>query len=1021
MRTLATLLTLTLFASAAYCEAVVLKRTLEQDAAAGDEVLTNGGFERVEDGRAVGASGWEAGYEIEETVARSGERSVRCSSDDPEAEHGVYFEVQLDQQRPAPVVASGWSRAEDVSGAGASGYSLWVDIEFADGSHSWGNHLNFAAGTHDWQQRTLPIAPAKPIAWIRIFGLFRGVTDTAWFEDYSLTTLELGEGASSFNGIPVVAERATLDAPEPIALSMGDLQVNVDPATGAFVGEDGAASGIFWRDAAARSDFRQPRAAVEMDGDDLLLRAEDDELRLALDARITPRGDHVEVSGEVRDLTGEDRAISVYVALPFDAMGGLWHDDMSITRGIEEPVTSTNVLSAGTGPTGHASRYPLACVTTGDRGAALAVPMDQPRAMEFAYDGASRELCCATHLGLVPETGSTATFGVAIYPVDPQWGFRDALRRYYALYPDCFTKRNRREGIWMPFTDVSTVQGWEDFGFAFHEGDNNVPFDDEADIASFVYCEPTGYWMRMAPEEPRTRENSLRLLRETAEDGNLLSQVTLNSAVEDAQGEFVFECIDAPWCDGARFILNPSPNLYADDERVSRGEQVSAQMWRAFDREEGLADWRPWEGGFELAEGEGRDGSAALRLTADEPGSFGASQHVAVGQDEAHDLTVSGWGKIVEALSAPEAAQWQIFVDITYTDGDHLWGQVARFDPAVEGWQQAETTIEVPKPVQGATVYTMLRGETTGSVLFDELFVGEVGGENLLRNADFEPTEGGTLDGIYIDSSEMAATQTNYRREHWAYAQTPLTFDRDGRVCQLMVFNTAEFARGLAEPLHDRGELLFANSTPNRFPWLAAWLDIMGTETNWSPLEDYQPMSAAELNYRRAICYQRPYLFLQNTVYDDFKPEWVELYFKRAIAWGHFPGFFSHNAADDPYWQRPNLYNRDRPLFQKYIPVCATLSRAGWEPVTYARAAQEYVHLERFGPGEDGAVYLTVFNDSEQPLRARVQVDADRLTCGAAAELLPGGPEVSAQEQAGLFEVELAAQDLAVLKLTERR
>ena len=133
-----------------------------------------------------------------------------------------------------------------------------------------------------------------------------------------------------------------------------------------------------------------------------------------------------------------------------------------------------------------------------------------------------------------------------------------------------------------------------------------------------------------------------------------------------------------------------------------------------------------------------------------------------------------------------------------------------------------------------------------------------------------------------------------------------------------------------------------------------------------------------QLNYWRAICYQRPYLLLQNTVYEDFKPEWVELYFKRCAAYGVFPSFFSHNAADDPYWRRPNLYDRDRPLFKQWIPVISALSAAGWEPVTHARSDDPKVYVERFGK-PSGPLYLTVFNDSQEPRTAKLTKRASGL------------------------------------------
>jgi len=273
------------------------------------------------------------GYGIDDTVARGGERSARISTDDPERQFGVQFAVNLSQARPTPVVVSAWSRAQDVSGTPASGYSLWIDIEFMDGSNLWGQNAPFECGSHEWQQRTMPIVPSKPIRTILIYGLFRGKTGTAWFDDFALTQVELAEGATVFNGVPVLAERVTLQPTEAITLATADgLELRLDAATGAIVGPDGAVGGFFWRDVQAGSDFRQPRAAVGRDGEDVVLRARDEELRLELQARLSPRAHHIEVSGLVRDLTGEDRAVSVYFAAPWDAVGGAWHDDQRITR-----------------------------------------------------------------------------------------------------------------------------------------------------------------------------------------------------------------------------------------------------------------------------------------------------------------------------------------------------------------------------------------------------------------------------------------------------------------------------------------------------------------------------------------------------------------------------------------------------------------------------------------------------------------------------------------------------------------
>jgi hypothetical protein len=112
------------------------------------------------------------------------------------------------------------------------------------------------------------------------------------------------------------------------------------------------------------------------------------------------------------------------------------------------------------------------------------------------------------------------------------------------------------------------------------------------------------------------------------------------------------------------------------------------------------------------------------------------------------------------------------------------------------------------------------------------------------------------------------------------------------------------------------------------------------------------------MNYRRTLSYRKPYLLLQNTNFDALGP-YVERYFQRSMFYGIYPSFFSVDAANSPYWQDPKWYNRDRPLFRKYIPIIQRLSAAEWEPVTRARSSHTNVFVERFG-----SRYLTVLNDT---------------------------------------------------------
>jgi hypothetical protein len=182
-------------------------------------------------------------------------------------------------------------------------------------------------------------------------------------------------------------------------------------------------------------------------------------------------------------------------------------------------------------------------------------------------------------------------------------------------------------------------------------------------------------------------------------------------------------------------------------------------------------------------------------------------------------------------------------------------------------------------------------------------------------------------------------------------------------------------------------------------------LEVMGTETNWNRGGRWRPMSDAELLYRRAMSKGKPFCFLMNTRFEEFSHELVERYMKRALAYGMFPGFFSHNASQGHYFTRPELYDRDRPLFQKYVPLCKRVAEAGWEPIPGAHTSDEHVYVERFGRR-----YLTVFNDGPDRRTAAIRLDFDPPP--SSRELVTGRPVTWDQRRTTLT---LDAEDVALI------
>ncbi len=278
-----------------------------------------------------------------------------------------------------------------------------------------------------------------------------------------------------------------------------------------------------------------------------------------------------------------------------------------------------------------------------------------------------------------------------------------------------------------------------------------------------------------------------------------------------------------------------------------------------------------------------------------------------------------------------------------------------------------------------------------------------------LRDKLYGPAAKARLSGEYVDSSEGYVTDVlDFRRDHFAAARTPLVFSSDSRAPAvfrgLIVF---EYGRAISDDMHAAGRLMMVNGTPDRLPWLAPLFDVLGTETDWNPGGRWQPMSDDELMYRRVLCGPKPYCFLMNTDFNQFPAALVEKYMKRCLAYGMFPGFFSANASEGHYFSRPDLYDRDRPLFKKYVPLVKRVAEAGWQPVTRARSSDERVYVERFGRR-----YLTVFNDSREERTATITLD-DSLA--AHSRDLVSDADVA--WTGGKATVKLGPEDVAVIDL----
>lgn len=845
-------------------------KVLRGDAASGPNLLQNPGFEQLADGRPVGWRNWQAGFQPAPGQGRNGSMAVTCVFVREGEQYGASQSITLNQTKPSPIIVRAWSKALDVSGTTDRDYALYCDLQYTDGTPLWGQAAPFDVGTHDWQQREVLVLPAKPVRSIEVHCLFRGHRGQVWFDDTELYQLTTAEGSAILDGVPVlapvrpeVAEVQMLRG-ERVSLTWGggtSVVTRVEVA-----GKDissPAAGGFMVRDVAANSDFHgfQDGKCNEL-GLELITEWKSDERALWL-------------SGMLRDTTGKDRAVTLLFALPVDARGAQWGGGLRLNRAITVGEYSEPV-SMGSGATGTMAQYPLSCVYTPDWNLALGTDLYKPCQYRLAYNADTQQYFAAFDFALVPDTQyapSAAPFGLVIYEVDPQWGFRAALQRYYELFPEAFVCRSKEQGIWMPFSKISEVEGWEDFGFKYKEGNNETVWDDEHGILTFRYTEPSTWWMPMPKDMPRTYEAAMDLAGKIArgeERGNQLKAKALfTSGLFDEQGRYVMRFLDTPWCDGAVFSMSCLPGI---------------------------------------------------------PG-------------EVNDAKI-GWNDRVK---------------------EQLYG----------------------------------------------------------------PNRQGDLDGEYLDSLEGYVTNDlNFRREHFAVVHRPLTFTTSGhRPAIHKGLAVDEFVEWIANDVHGLGKLMMANSVPYRFTFLCRNLDVMGTETDWVRQGRWQPMSHAHMGLIRALCAQKPYLFLMNTDFDALEP-YVERYFHRCLFWGMYPSMFSPvaSSSDGAYWVTPRWYNRDRELHKRYQPLIRRVAESGWQPITLATTDTPGILLERFGPNEAGEVFITVFNDSQEVQIAHVVVPKTLAEGKTATELISGQIVSVSPEDAGSasFAIILEPQHCAVVELSGR-
>ena len=132
-------------------------------------------------------------------------------------------------------------------------------------------------------------------------------------------------------------------------------------------------------------------------------------------------------------------------------------------------------------------------------------------------------------------------------------------------------------------------------------------------------------------------------------------------------------------------------------------------------------NWRYYVNPFEWKLGQSRSGDYCITVHSDELNySVGAVQSVTFNPPYEQPLIVEGWSKCIDCVGE-QSSNYSIYVDLWYTDGTPLYGQIAQFNPRSREYHYARKVIFPEKPIAKASVYLLFRNTFTGTARFDDV------------------------------------------------------------------------------------------------------------------------------------------------------------------------------------------------------------------------------------------------------------------------------------------------------------
>jgi hypothetical protein len=289
---------------------------------------------------------------------------------------------------------------------------------------------------------------------------------------------------------------------------------------------------------------------------------------LLLKASFTPGQGYILVTGEVVNLLQKDRGVILDYCVPVFGGNVTFSGDLN-----------SNVIHSADMKESESSLYPVAAMCGEKAAVAMAIPPMDPRF--FGAVANADGLVMRFYLGMTPETKQfpdRASFSFIIYPVDREWGFRDALSRYYRFYPDYYTRRVRPGELILGLLGTNEWPDMEHYAFnrvgLGRSAQLEMARDTKHNILSLGNMNVGTAEITGLPGKPANEAEAEAIYREQCESTDEehemggpnpgIAELVRSSACKNPNGSYVLSVRYTQLGNGIAFKTNPNPGLYGD-------------------------------------------------------------------------------------------------------------------------------------------------------------------------------------------------------------------------------------------------------------------------------------------------------------------------------------------------------------------------------------------------------------------------------------------------------------------------